>query len=386
MRILSIQHGDFREACALLERGEPEPYFGMQYSVDVTKQLLDRHDHLIVSLNAPQYSELRGKCSLIGLPSPRRAFPLPGAGVLAAWKWGRQLRHLAKGFSPDRLLLRTGNAWLCIPMLEYAVDRNISTLVLMANTLPPVETGFISTRNRRRLVRLLNHPCVYRVGNHRLGAARSLIRAGVLAAKVVSYDFPGAKKPSAYEVKSPPKADEPIRIVFAGALSEDKGVPELLASLELLERRLVPFEARIFGTGAWSSQVISASQRHPGIVCEGRRGNAEVFAAMLAAHLVIVPSRHCFAEGLPFTLTEALASRTPVVCSDHPVFKEIFSEGEGVVYFPERRSDLLTEVILRIARDAVLFQTLSETTSLAFRRVSSDAMFGELMSEWISAK
>ena len=42
---------------------------------------------------------------------------------------------------------------------------------------------------------------------------------------------------------------------------------------------------------------------------------------MSAHDIVIVPSRHDYPEGLPMTIYEALAMRTPLVVSDHPMIK-----------------------------------------------------------------
>jgi len=41
---------------------------------------------------------------------------------------------------------------------------------------------------------------------------------------------------------------------------------------------------------------------------------------MRSADAIVIPSRHEYPEGLPLTIYEALAARTPIVASDHQCF------------------------------------------------------------------
>ena len=55
----------------------------------------------------------------------------------------------------------------------------------------------------------------------------------------------------------------------------------------------------------------------------GLVGNNDVFSMMTAADLIVVPSRTAYPEGFPLTMFEAIASRTPIVCSDHPMLRPV---------------------------------------------------------------
>jgi hypothetical protein len=62
---------------------------------------------------------------------------------------------------------------------------------------------------------------------------------------------------------------------------------------------------------------------------------AEIAPRMHAADAVLVYSRHAYGEGLPGTIYLGLASRTPLVVSDHPMFVAYLRDGEDVLVAPE---------------------------------------------------
>ena len=54
--------------------------------------------------------------------------------------------------------------------------------------------------------------------------------------------------------------------------------------------------------------------------------NGEVFDLFRKADVVVVPSHREYAEGFPLTMFEAMGSRTPIVCSDHPMFVPVLKD------------------------------------------------------------
>jgi len=86
--------------------------------------------------------------------------------------------------------------------------------------------------------------------------------------------------------------------------------------------------------------------------------------------------------GMPLSLTEALASRTPVVISDHPVFKRAFTDREGVRFFTAKDSACLARVLSEVLSDPDTYQRLSELTIDTFRRMECRTLFGDLVERW----
>jgi glycosyltransferase involved in cell wall biosynthesis len=66
----------------------------------------------------------------------------------------------------------------------------------------------------------------------------------------------------------------------------------------------------------------------PGVV-----ENTKVFNMMAGADLVVVPSRPEFPEGTPLAMFGAIASRTPIVCSNHPMFQKLMVDGHNASGF-----------------------------------------------------
>jgi glycosyltransferase involved in cell wall biosynthesis len=82
------------------------------------------------------------------------------------------------------------------------------------------------------------------------------------------------------------------------------------------------------------------------------------------------------------SLTEALASRTPVMASDCPVFQRSFQDGEGVRLFKAQDPDDLANVVCDVFNHPERYAALSESTSAAFERVSARRSFSELLRDW----
>ncbi len=380
VRLAAVQHGDYAEALRLIRSGAPEPYFGMAYSLSALADLFAGHPHLVVSLNAPRYERWDGSSCQTGLPPPRMPRPVPR--TLSHLLWGRAIRRRLASFRPTHVLLRTGDPILACAVLSYCRRRQLDTLVVMASVMAaggnPVRRHFA-----RRLVALLNEPFVFLVGNHKHVATRSLVEAGLRPEKAIAYDYPGGRRPEDHPLKRLP--DPPLRgLLFVGQVSEPKGVTDLLEAVRLLRRRGFALPLTVAGDGPALPVLrrMAADLPEGAVRLLGRIGNAEAFDLMRRATLVCVPTRHQFPEAMPLTLTEALASRTPVVASDHPVFRRAFREGEGLRFFRARDPESLAAAVQSILGDPALFERLSDSTAAAFARVECRALMGELFTRW----
>jgi glycosyltransferase involved in cell wall biosynthesis len=90
--------------------------------------------------------------------------------------------------------------------------------------------------------------------------------------------------------------------------------------------------------------------------------NADVRRRMREHDAVVVPSRHSYAEGLPNTIYEALASRSPLVISDHPAFQgRVMPETECLVYRAADPADLARALAL-LAAEPAFYRALSENS------------------------
>ncbi len=380
-RIAVVEHGDYAAAVKLIARGESEPYFGMGYTLRVLDGLFGSDPHLVVSLDAPSSRERRGNGVLVGIPF--RPLPPPLPGTLAVLLWARRVIQELRRFRPTHLLLRTGGilGWM---ILRYCAANEVSTLVILASTFddPRARNRYIN----RRFARLLNHRCVMLVGNHRRPATDSMVRFGVERWKVVAWDWPGARHPREWPSKRLMAGATP-QLLYVGSISEAKGVGDLIDAIGILNGRGCVVNVTVVGSGPDLARMrLRARGLGEGTIrFLGRVDNETAFRLMLESTVVCVPSRHAFSEGLPMSLTEALASRTPVVASDHPVLSEAFTDGVGLRFFHASDPRSLAGVVEDVLGSPERYEELSRSTVAAHASIECSTTFGDLIERWSSA-
>jgi glycosyltransferase involved in cell wall biosynthesis len=380
LRLAAVQHGDYVEAKKIIDSGIAEPYFGMGYTLDVLDQLFKGSEHLVLSINTEQEYAVREKNALL-LGFRRYKLPRPIPISVSLYINAKKMCRELKRFKPTHVLLRTGGiyAW---QILKFCIKNDISVLVVFANTFD--DKGLQNQFLNKQLVPLLNHPLVYKVTNHKQPATDSMVDVGVKKEKTLAWDWPGAKHPKEYENKR--LKQDRKKILYVGAVTEDKGVSDLLTAIKTLLSKGHEISLDVVGDGLNLSQFKSelSEEESRYISFLGRVGNEAVFDLMLQCDLMCVPSRHVFTEGMPLTLTEGLASRTPMVVSDHPVFKRAFVENEGVKFFPEKDALALSEAITFVIENPQHYQMMSEGTEAAYHRVECSTTFGDVVFDWQS--
>ena len=116
-----------------------------------------------------------------------------------------------------------------------------------------------------------------------------------------------------------PVLGNPMRIMFAGRVEENKGVFDILAICERLSARQPGrFVFDICGTGAASDELakqVAARKLGHVVKLHGKLIRPELLKVYGASHLVIVPTRSTFCEGLPMVCAEAVIAGRPVLTS-----------------------------------------------------------------------
>ena len=115
----------------------------------------------------------------------------------------------------------------------------------------------------------------------------------------------------------------PIRLVFAGKVSEKKGVISLIRSLDSLKYRSDELQLRVAG-GAGDQEEFATIQRMAAscrfsVVFLGKITQEELAEEFRTGDLMVLPS---FYEGLPLVVIEALACGIKVVVTDLPGIKD----------------------------------------------------------------
>ena len=219
----------------------------------------------------------------------------------------------------------------------------------------------------RRLLSAETFPCI---ANHSLNASLSVATAlHYPKSRIVPWDWGRLDvAPTAKNARTGAGAEAgPLTAFFAGNLVAAKGIGDCLNAVALLARQGLDLRFAFAGPGdadAWRTKAaalgIETRVDFPGLL-----PHDEIRRRMRAADIVVVPSRHDYAEGLPNTIYEALAARSPLVLSDHPAFAgRLKPDAECLVFRAGDPADLAA-CIARLAEDRALYARLSQNAAAA---------------------
>jgi glycosyltransferase involved in cell wall biosynthesis len=370
LRLTIVQYaGDYREAFERFARGGKETYYAQRYSVNMVGSLAQRLEQVAVvcGLSDEEYD--------VVLDNGVRAI---GAGLAAGFH-PRELVNTLSETRPTRLALMAP----MVPLLKWAKSNRVRTIVPLADSFQ--KCGFREGIRRRRLAYYLNKPFVDWIGNHGINACLSLADIGVNAQKIVPWDWPPSHRPTDYQVRTL-RPQAAYKLLYVGSVIESKGVGDLLQAVAHLRQCDVKVELSIIGKdpdGAMTA--LAQSLKVENIVrFVGMVPNEEIPEAMRGADIVVIPSRHEYPEGLPLTIYEALSARTPIVASDHPMFRGTLVDGQSAVIFRGGRADELALAIDRLLRSPALYESLSLESADAWSRIQLPVSMGKLLEAWVS--
>jgi phosphatidylinositol alpha-mannosyltransferase len=160
-----------------------------------------------------------------------------------------------------------------------------------------------------------------------------------------------------------PSAERPLRLVFVGQAVERKGLPVALRAFEAL-REHVPVTLEL--VGAEPSEVAAMLLDPRGVTAHGKLSDADKFALLRSADLLVAPSLG--GESFGMVLTEAFASGTPVVASDIPGYSDVVHDGLDGVLVPPGEASALANALLALAYDVPRRSAMSLAATQAARR------------------
>ncbi|MBB3956826.1 glycosyltransferase family 4 protein [Novosphingobium sediminicola] len=369
MKRLLIVHnaGDYREAYRRRSQDGSEIYYGHGYVLDQMTYLAQRHgEAAFLCCHAPSYVEtIEGGVTLMGANTDGVRRPAPVLQMIAE-------------YAPTHLIVHGPMN----PLLRWGLKQGLRVGCILADSfsMHPLDRWF----RFGRLAGLLNDPGVTLVGNHGVNASRSLVKLGVRPEKVVAWDFPQTRRPDQWPVKTDP-GTAPHDLLYVGSIGRRKGIGDVIDAMALLRHRP---DIRLKVAGIGQQARFEARARRKGVADRieflGLVPNRQVMNLMHASAAVIVPSRHSFPEGIPLTLYEALASRTPVIASDHPMFAGHIKHECGALVFPAGNSALLAQQIERLLSDNVLYSHISQGAAQAWQRMQIPIKWGELIDHWMN--
>jgi glycosyltransferase involved in cell wall biosynthesis len=370
MRVTIVQYGgDYREAWERFDHGGKATYQAQRYSVDFVSSLAQRLEQVAVicASTAAAYD--------VELPNKVRAI---GAGFSAGFR-PRDLVPLVDRTSPNRLILVTPMA----PILKWAAKNRVRTLMTLADSFK--KGGFLTSIRHRRLAHLSNGPNVEWVGNHGIAACLSVASIGVRPDKIIPWDWPPSHRPSDYGARNLDKSKR-LTLVYVGSISEAKGVGDLLRAVHHLKGEGLKPVLTIVGRDHDGTMQDLAGRL--GLIDRvsfaGVIANEDIPETMRSADAVIIPSRHEYPEGLPLTIYEALAARTPIIASDHPMFHGALSHEQTALVFRAGDFEALADAIRRLSTDAELYARMSSNSERAWQALQLPVTWGDLIERWLA--
>jgi glycosyltransferase involved in cell wall biosynthesis len=368
-RVACIQQGDYGRARRRLAEGGPETYGSQRYTVDAFERFVDGVAHLVISLEAPSSRDRNRLGEYVGLGE----LEVPGLPRRWSswWRASQVLKELEQ-FGPTHILLRCDDVIGC-RILAWANRRRIPTAAILATRFKP------SHPPCPRFCRLANDPNVVWVANHNRVATASLVECGLRPEKALAWDYPAQSNPDQNPPKTAPTSGT-LSVVYAGSVIQDKGVLEAVQAVEQLRRTSPALRLSICGEGDLRKELSG----HPGVGAgwlevAGLLPSEQILARMRSSWLVVVPTRHAYPEALPLVITEALTTRTPVVLSDHPIFKAYFRDGAGVRLFRAEDSPSLAKVLGELLADPQGYASLSKQTAEIWASLQIDTKFHQLL-------
>lgn len=368
-RLLIVQYaGDFREVHHRLATTGAESYYAHRYVLETMSAIArDRGAAgLLCARTQTRYEEI--------LPN---GVTVIGAAADPYRDW-RQVADCIRRFSPTHLVLHGPMSRL----IGWATRQPFRTACLFADSF---EMG----RARRwlrygALPSLLRRPQVEWIANHGINACRSVERLGVPGSRILPWDMPHDRSPLEHGVRAGP-GQPPHSLLYVGSLVRAKGVGDVIEAVALLRRRGLPVSARIVGDGERARFEAQARSAGVGehVHFAGIVPNAEIPALMRDSAAVLVPSHHRYPEGFPLTLYEALYARTPIVASDHPMFRGHMIDRETAMIHRQRDPASLADAVAALLSDPALYRRLSEAAPACWDRLQIETKWADLLHHWL---
>lgn len=369
MRLVIVQFaGDYREAVRNFADGKDELYYAQRYSVNSVAKLTTWVEEVTIICCTTQevYDEV--------LPNGVRAI---GAGFPSRLP-ARKLIALIETLRPTHLV-----ADLKLQaVFNWAIKNHVKTLTLFSGS---VQTKTLGNKLRVPfLVRSLNHPQVEWVGSYGMNSSLLLKRLGVRADKIIPWDIILETSPGSLTPKQPRPTSEPWTLFYVGSMIEGKGVGDILNAVATLKARGVFVKARLAGrdTGFYAARIKELDLEDR-VELIGLVPNKLIEPLMREADLVLIPSRHEYTEGFPLTIHHALKSRTPIVASDHPMFRNKLHHQVSAMIFPAGNATAIADCVQKLQAEPNLYFNLSEASYETWQRLRLPVKWADVLEHWL---
>jgi glycosyltransferase involved in cell wall biosynthesis len=195
--------------------------------------------------------------------------------------------------------------------------------------------------------------------------ARSLPENARIQKEIVVAAF-GSPPSSPCKSIVPAAAGGKLRVLFAGSMSQRKGLGDLFAAMRLLNRTDV--ELVIMGTP--QAPLEFYRKEFDGFVYEPSRPHAEVLELMRSCDVFCLPS---IVEGRALVMQEAMSQGLPLIITPNTGGEDLIDEGVTGFLVPIRRADQISEKIDWFAENRPALFEMSRAAQTKAGRLTWDA-------------
>lgn len=270
-----------------------------------------------------------------------------------------------------------------IGLLRAAASSSARVFAVLAITY---NRGFLrGFLEQRRIVRALNAPGIELIANHCMPSTRKLRDMGVRSDRLCAWDIPHTRSPADDEPKQLPESG-PNTMAYVGSVIETKGVLDLVQAIAMLKKAGRQVSLQVAGSGETERVKALALALDVGdrVAVLGQIPNDRVFELFRTSTIAAIPSHHAFPEGFPLTMFEAIASRTPILCSDHPVFVDLRGVADGVTTVPEKDPAAIAEAVAALLDDPARYAAMSANADALWKVATGAADWGMLIHRWVT--
>lgn len=206
--------------------------------------------------------------------------------------------------------------------------------------------------------------------------ARSLPENARKQKKIIIAPF---GSPPASPVKSIGSNDakKKLRVLFAGSMSQRKGLGDLFAAIRLLKRNDI--ELVIMGTPQAPMEFYR--QQFGGFTHESNRPHNAVLELMRSCDVFCLPS---IVEGRALVMQEAMSQGLPLIITPNTGGEDLIDEGVTGFLVPIRRADLIAEKIAWFAGNRSALPDMSRAAQIKAGQLSW-ARYGKTIADAIIA-
>ncbi|MEG4234942.1 glycosyltransferase family 4 protein [Microcoleus sp. Pol11C3] len=370
MRLVIVQYaGDYAEVFQHLAKGGEENYYAQKYCVDAVTEMAKRAESVtVICCMTPKFDDrvLENGVRAIGCGFNYHIDP-------------QKLNELIAQQNPTHLIMRT-----TIPaVFNWAIKNKIRTIAVFAESIA-TKTWRNKTRNYF-LSQLLNNKQIEWVGTYGITSSLLFKEIGVKADKIIPWDFLVETNPGSLSPKTIPADIKKIQLFYAGSLVQSKGVGDILRAVAKLRERNISVYLKMAGRGEdeFFAERVEQLQIQDYVEFLGIVPTQTLEPLMREAALVLVTSRHEYPEGFPLTIQHALRTRTPIVASDHPMFKTHLKHGINSMIFQAGNSQALAECIEKVISDSALYHNLSVASHSTWHELRLPVKWAELIDRWL---